>query len=118
MDTDIGGKAHEPGGDKTAENAEILRRLAEKLGKHEKYVPKPPGERASEAGCERVVRTVIPPGAGITAITFSANNGEVTIGAERPGLAIGRLGTHLKAIRELTGWKPIITRAPPGESRE
>jgi len=62
------------------------------------------------------IRSTIPEDAGVEALDFDADTGEVLIEAEKPGLVIGRGGETLDEIRKTVGWTPEVVRTPPIES--
>ncbi len=66
---------------------------------------------------KEIIEKIIPPEAGIANILFDAPRSEVTIEAEKPGLAIGKAGDLLKQIRQETYWVPLIRRTPAIKSK-
>ncbi|MBI5554132.1 MAG: beta-CASP ribonuclease aCPSF1 [Candidatus Diapherotrites archaeon] len=69
-----------------------------------------------EAKAERLIREMIPEGAGIKSILFNHPFSEVVIEALKLGLVIGKGGETSRRIILETGWSPTIIRAPTGES--
>ncbi|MEM3421826.1 MAG: hypothetical protein QW315_06195, partial [Candidatus Hadarchaeum sp.] len=65
---------------------------------------------------ERKIRELVPAEANITDIIFSEDVGEVTIEAEKPGVAIGKGGALLREIMHKISWTPKVIRAPPIKS--
>lgn len=65
---------------------------------------------------EKEIRELVPAEAGITDIIFSPDIGEVTIEAEKPGVAIGKGGYLLREIMRKVRWTPKVVRAPPIKS--
>lgn len=65
---------------------------------------------------EEEIRRVVPPEAGIADIIFSPDVGEVTIEAQKPGIAIGKGGTLLREIMRRISWTPKVVRALPIQS--
>ncbi|HLC55719.1 MAG TPA: MBL fold metallo-hydrolase [Candidatus Nanoarchaeia archaeon] len=66
---------------------------------------------------QKIIEKIIPPEAGIANILFDPPRSEVTIEAEKPGLAIGKAGDLLKQIRQETFWVPLIRRTPAIKSK-
>lgn len=60
---------------------------------------------------------IIPRNADVGEMYFDSNAGKVTIEAGMPGLAIGKNGAVLNAIRAKVGWVPKIVRIPPIPSK-
>ena len=71
-----------------------------------------PSVRMGEEEAERVIRAMVPPEAGVTAMHFDPSLGEVHIEAEKPGLVIGKNGSTIKKIVEQTRWKPLVLKTP------
>jgi len=59
---------------------------------------------------EKFIRETIPAEAEITQILFEPARSMVTIESKKPGLAIGKDGENLKAIKEETFWTPFVRR--------
>ncbi|RLI19236.1 beta-CASP ribonuclease aCPSF1 [Candidatus Bathyarchaeota archaeon] len=72
-----------------------------------------PSVRVSEEEAERVIRGVIPREAGLVQIYFDPTLGEVILEVEKPGIAIGKGGSHLLEIVKRTRWSPRVVRSPP-----
>jgi KH/beta-lactamase-domain protein len=71
-----------------------------------------PEARLQPDKAEQLIKTIVPPDAGIQRVFFNEILGEVEIEAEKPGYVIGKSGETRRAIFELTGWYPRIIRAP------
>jgi len=97
------------------QNGDMVKELARKIRKRITLRPDP-SILTKEEEAEKEIRTVVPPEAGITNITFSPDVGEVTIEAQKPGIAIGKGGTLLREIMQKVSWTPKIVRAPPIQS--
>jgi len=63
-----------------------------------------------------IIKTLIPPEAGVQDIKFDPVFNEVVIEALKPGLVIGKGGSVLKSIILNTGWSPRVLRAPTSPS--
>ncbi|MBI4440645.1 beta-CASP ribonuclease aCPSF1 [Candidatus Woesearchaeota archaeon] len=66
---------------------------------------------------EILIRETIPAEAGVSDIIFDSKRSRVIIHAEKPGLAIGKMGSVLQEIKAKTFWVPIIKRTPPIRSQ-
>ncbi|RLI34429.1 beta-CASP ribonuclease aCPSF1 [Candidatus Bathyarchaeota archaeon] len=76
-----------------------------------------PEIRMKPEEAERFIRSIVPPEAEITNITFDENIGEVVIEAKKPGLVISKNGATLQEIIKVTKWRPRILRTPPIPSK-
>ncbi|MGQ9788167.1 MAG: beta-CASP ribonuclease aCPSF1 [Candidatus Hadarchaeaceae archaeon] len=94
------------------ENGEKIKELARKLRKRIILRPDPSILTDKEAA-EKKIRELVPSEAKITDIIFSDDVGEVTIEAEKPGVAIGKGGALLREIMHKISWTPKVIRAPP-----
>ncbi len=65
---------------------------------------------------EAELKRIIPDEAGIDQVIFDDQRSIVIIEAEKPGLAIGKGGETLQAIKEGITWVPVIKRTPPIKS--
>ena len=101
--------------DLLAQNGEMIKDLARKIRKRIILRPDPSILKDKEAA-EKQIRELVPAEAGITDIIFSDDIGEVTIEAEKPGIAIGKGGGLLREIMQKISWTPRIIRAPPIKS--
>lgn len=97
------------------QNGDMIKELARKIRKRITLRPDPSILTKKEEA-ETEIRSLVPPEAGITNITFSPDVGEVTIEAQKPGIAIGKGGTLLREIMQKVSWTPKIVRAPPIQS--
>ncbi len=59
-----------------------------------------------------IIKTIIPPDAGVSNVNFVSEFGEVYIEALKPGLVIGKSGSTLKSIVVQTNWVPKVLRTP------
>ncbi len=66
---------------------------------------------------KKEISKIIPNSAEVGAMYFDSNTGKVTIEAGMPGLAIGKNGVVLNAIRGKVGWVPKVVRIPPIPSK-
>jgi KH/beta-lactamase-domain protein len=65
---------------------------------------------------KKEIEKMMPDDAGISNIIFDIQRSKVIIEAEKPGMAIGKQGDILTAIRDKCLWVPVIRRAPPIKS--
>lgn len=97
------------------EDGELVKKLARKIQKRITIRPdssiRLPPEEAKEK-----IEELVPDDANITDVTFVSTIGEVTIEAEKPGLAIGKGGKLLRKILKEVRWTPKVVRRPPIES--
>lgn len=97
------------------ENGEMIKDLARKIRK--RIILRPdPSILTDKEKAEAQIRKLVPPEAGITDIIFSEDIGEVTIEAEKPGIAIGKGGVLLRELMRKICWTPRVVRAPPIKS--
>ncbi|MEK6822889.1 MAG: MBL fold metallo-hydrolase, partial [Nanoarchaeota archaeon] len=61
---------------------------------------------------EKVIREMVPAEAAVGVIRFDSQRSTVLIEAEKPGVAIGKQGELLRAIRGKTFWTPVVRRMP------
>lgn len=97
------------------ENGEVIKEFARKIRKRIILRPAPNILTESEKA-EKKIRRLVPAEAGITNIIFSQDVGEVTIEAQKPGIAIGKGGGLLREIMQKISWTPRVVRAPPIKS--
>jgi len=97
------------------ENGEIIKDLARRIRKRITLRPDPSILTDPEEAKKEII-SMIPPEANISEIIFSPDVGEVTIEAEKPGIAIGKGGDLLRQLMRRIRWTPRIVRAPPIES--
>jgi hypothetical protein len=101
--------------DPLMENGEVIKELARKIRK--RIILRPdPGILTEPETAEKDIRQLVPAEAGITDVIFSQDVGEVTIEAQKPGIAIGRGGFLLREIMRKISWTPRVVRAPPIKS--
>lgn len=94
---------------------DVIRDLAKRIRKRVLLRPDP--SILKERGeAEEEIKKLVPPEAGITNIVFSPSVGEVTIEAQKPGVAIGKGGVLLREIMKRVRWTPKVVRAPPIQS--
>ncbi|HUX99414.1 MAG TPA: beta-CASP ribonuclease aCPSF1 [Candidatus Deferrimicrobium sp.] len=94
------------------ESREIVKDIAKKLRKR-LVIRSDPSVRLPQDETQKIIMELCPEEAGITAISFDPNVGEVIIEAKKPGLVIGRGGLTLKQITESVLWRPSVIRTPP-----
>lgn len=101
--------------DLLTEGGEAIKDLAKRIRK--RIILRPdPSILTPQKDAEKTIRSFVPPEAGITDVIFSEDIGEVTIEAEKPGVAIGKEGTLLRELMYKIKWTPRIVRAPPIKS--
>lgn len=97
------------------ENGEMIKELARRIRK--RIILRPdPSILIEKEEAEKQIRKLVPAEAGITEIIFSDDIGEVSIEAEKPGIAIGKGGTLLRELMHKISWTPRVVRAPPIKS--
>lgn len=94
----------------------LIRKLARSLQKRIAVRPDPSALMPA-ADAEKRIRAIVPAEAGLTDLSWADAIGEVTLEAQRPGLAIGAQGSTLNRIRAEVGWNPRVVRAPPIPSK-
>ncbi|MEM3518882.1 MAG: beta-CASP ribonuclease aCPSF1 [Candidatus Hadarchaeales archaeon] len=95
-----------------AQEGDAIKNLAKKIRK--RIILRPDDEiLLPKEKAEKIIREFIPQEAGITDIIFSEDVGEVTIEAEKPGVAIGKEGSVLRELMYKIKWTPRVVRAPP-----
>ncbi len=94
------------------ESREIVKDIAKKIRKR-LVIRSDPSVRLPQEEAKQKIMELCPEEAGITAISFDPNVGEVIIEAKKPGLVIGRGGLTLKQITETVLWRPSVVRTPP-----
>ena len=98
------------------ENESVTRSIAKTIKKRV-VVRTDPSIRKPKDVVAKIIREVTPKEAEITSVEFDETLGEVVIKAKKPGLVIGKGGSLLKVILVKTGWRPVVVRAPPIESK-
>lgn len=71
----------------------------------------------SQETTEAEIRKIVPVEAEITQIIFDIQRSIVVIEAKKPGLVIGKMGSILNEIRNLTFWVPQVQRSPAIKSK-
>ncbi|HDJ96659.1 MAG TPA: beta-CASP ribonuclease aCPSF1 [Candidatus Aenigmarchaeota archaeon] len=66
---------------------------------------------------KKIIQEIVPKEAKIHEIYFEPERSIVVIGAEKPGLVIGKGGTTFREIKKKTFWAPRIERVPPIRSK-
>ncbi len=92
-------------------NSGIIRDIVNKIKKRVELRPDPSITHDREVA-EKEIKDIIPEEAKIDQIIFDPQRSIVIIEAEKPGIAIGKQGENLKAIRKKTLWVPVIKRTP------
>ncbi len=98
------------------DNGGIIRSLVQQFKKRIELRIDPSATVDTEKA-EQIIREVIPVEAGVSDIVFDQKRSRVLIHAEKPGLAIGKMGALLQDIKAKTLWVPIIKRTPPIRSQ-
>ncbi len=65
---------------------------------------------------EEKIRKLVPEEASIKYVKFEPERSIVIVGAEKPGIVIGKKGEKLREIKRETFWTPRIERIPPIQS--
>jgi KH/beta-lactamase-domain protein len=94
------------------ENSHIVAEIAG-LIKKRIVIRSDPSVRVTELEAERVIKEVISDEAGLVQSYFDPTLGEVVLEVEKPGVAIGKGGSHLLQIVQKTRWNPNVVRSPP-----
>jgi uncharacterized protein len=94
------------------ESGDLVRKVVSKVKKRIEIRPDPAICMEREAA-EKELRKLIPEEAAIDLIIFDDQRSQVIIECEKPGLAIGKGGEMLQAIKETITWLPVIKRTPP-----
>ncbi len=97
------------------DNGDLVRELAKRVRKRI-VVRADSSVLTDEKDAQEMISRIVPPGAGITKVTFDRESGEVLIDAEKLGLVIGKSGATLREITAQTHWTPSVTRTPPMRS--
>mgnify|MGYP001604832283 CR=1 FL=1 len=95
---------------------ETIRDIVNKIKKRVELRPDPTLTMELEKA-EEFIRKIIPPEAVLGSIQFDPQRSIVVIGAEKPGIAIGKQGEILKEIKRKTFWVPNVERTPAIESK-
>ena len=67
---------------------------------------------ASQEETEKTIRELVPVEAEIENIIFDVQRSVVVIEAKKPGMVIGKQGSLLNDIRNVTMWTPTVQRSP------
>jgi uncharacterized protein len=92
-------------------NEGLIREIVNKIKKRVELRPDPSITHDRELA-EKEIRQIVPEEAQIDQILFDPQRSLVIIESEKPGVAIGKQGENLKAIREKTMWVPVVRRTP------
>ncbi len=92
-------------------NNGLIRNIVNNIKKRIELRPDPAITEDMEEA-EKDIRKMIPEEAAIGNIIFDPQRSIVIIEAEKPGVAIGKQGENLRAIKEKTLWVPMIRRTP------
>jgi KH/beta-lactamase-domain protein len=93
------------------DNNGIIKRVVDDIKKRVELRPDPSITMEQEKA-EKIIKELVPEEAGIAQILFDAQRSIVVIEAEKPGLAIGKMGSILREIKTQTLWVPLIRRTP------
>ena len=93
------------------DNNGLIRKIVNNIKKRIELRPDPAITLDVEDS-EKIIKEVIPEGAGVDKVIFDPQRSRVIIEAEKPGLAIGKQGDILREIRKKTLWVPLIRRKP------
>lgn len=94
----------------------IIKEIVNKIKKRVELRPDPTLSVDLEKA-EKIIRKIIPEGAGKIELNFDVPRSIVVIEAEKPGLAIGKSGELLKEIKKKTFFIPIVKRIPAIKSK-
>ena len=94
---------------------DVVKSIAKKLHKRIS-IRSDPSIRKDKSEAQKIIFNLVGHLAGITDIIFDDITGQVFIEAEKPGIVIGPQGETRRKIAMLTGWSPVIIRAPPLKS--
>ncbi|MCS7131252.1 MAG: MBL fold metallo-hydrolase, partial [Hadesarchaea archaeon] len=97
------------------QDEDAIKELARRIRKRIMLRPDP-SILADQKEAESEIRKIIPPEAGIEKIIFNPDVGEITIEAQKPGIAIGKGGALLREMMRKVGWTPKVVRALPIQS--
>ncbi|MEK6896036.1 MAG: MBL fold metallo-hydrolase RNA specificity domain-containing protein [Nanoarchaeota archaeon] len=67
---------------------------------------------ASQEETEKTIRELVPVEAEIENVIFDVQRSVVVIEAKKPGMVIGKQGSLLEDIRNVTMWTPVVQRSP------
>ncbi len=100
-----------------AEHPEVAKEIAKKLKKRI-VIRTDPSVRRSERETIEVIKSLVPPEAGIKEIKFDHVLGEVIIKAEKVGLVYGKGRSIYNKVLAETGWRMNVVRYPPVDPRD
>jgi uncharacterized protein len=66
---------------------------------------------------EQEIKKIVPEDSELTQVIFDIPRSVVVLEAKRPGIAIGKAGSVLKEIKNLTHWSPQVQRSPSIKSK-
>jgi KH/beta-lactamase-domain protein len=98
------------------DNEGSIKRVVDAIKKRVELRPDPAITMDQEKA-EDKIREIIPEEAGVDKILFDPQRSQVVIEAEKPGLAIGKMGQLLREIKSQTLWVPIVKRKPAIRSK-
>ena len=101
-----------------ADKLDLVKALAKKVKKRV-VVRIDPSARLNTEDAKKLILEIVPKEAGVDpeSMVFDDTLGEVWIKAEKPGLVIGKGAQLRHKILAETGWRPIVIRASPLESK-
>lgn len=101
-----------------ADKLDLVKALAKKVKKRV-VVRIDPSARLNVEEAKKLILEIVPKEAGVdpNSMVFDDTLGEVWIKAEKPGLVIGKGAQLRHKILAETGWRPIVIRASPLESK-
>ena len=97
-------------------NPEIVKKIVKELKKRI-VIRTDPEVRKSQHETREIIKSLVPPEAGIKDIQFDEVLGEVIVKAEKVGLVYGKNRNIYNKILVETGWRLNVVRAPPIESK-
>lgn len=92
-------------------NEGAIRKIVSEFKKRVELRPDPSLCTAQDFA-EAEIRKIIPVEAGLSQLFFDPQRSIVVLEAEKPGLAIGKMGALLQEVREKTFWVPVVMRTP------
>src|SRR3989344_5679759 len=98
------------------DNNGVIKNIVDNIKKRVELRPYPSITMDQEKA-EKIIKELIQEDAKVDEIIFDAQRSRVIIGAEKPGVAIGKMGEILKEIRKKCLWVPIIRRTPALKSK-
>ena len=94
----------------------VIRDIVSKIKKRVELRPDP-SLCISIEKAEEEIKKLLPKEAGKVELNFDPQRSQVIIEAEKPGIAIGKSGENLKAIKKKTFWVPLVQRIPSIDSK-